>query len=220
MKKTIISGLVIVALTASSNAAVLANYSFAEWNVTGTTPDNINDTYTNLDALKDVNLLSTSIVTAGFNEGGNGSYDNEINVSTWSDGTMTLTLDVGTSILNLDSIDLNIARNGTGAPAAMEINLGATQLATFDSMGIHNGGGGALDSTGFGKSFALSGNAAAQGLTGVVTLVIDREDSDTLNGNLRINDLVVNGTITAVPEPSTTALIGLGGLALILRRRK
>jgi hypothetical protein len=26
--------------------------------------------------------------------------------------------------------------------------------------------------------------------------------------------------IAAVPEPSTTALLGLGGLALILRRRK
>ncbi len=29
-----------------------------------------------------------------------------------------------------------------------------------------------------------------------------------------------NHTLTVVPEPSTTALLGLGGLALILRRRK
>ena len=29
-----------------------------------------------------------------------------------------------------------------------------------------------------------------------------------------------DGSIFAVPEPSSTALLGLGGLALILRRRK
>ena len=31
-----------------------------------------------------------------------------------------------------------------------------------------------------------------------------------------LDDIVITG----VPEPSTTALLGLGGLALILRRRK
>jgi hypothetical protein len=30
----------------------------------------------------------------------------------------------------------------------------------------------------------------------------------------------VNLNITSVPEPSSTALLGLGGLALIFRRRK
>ena len=33
-------------------------------------------------------------------------------------------------------------------------------------------------------------------------------------------DIVFHADITAIPEPSTTALLGLGGLALILRRRK
>jgi len=35
-----------------------------------------------------------------------------------------------------------------------------------------------------------------------------------------ISDLVFDVDITPVPEPSSTALLGLGGLALILRRRK
>ena len=34
------------------------------------------------------------------------------------------------------------------------------------------------------------------------------------------SDLVFHANIDAVPEPATTALLGLGGLALILRRRK
>ena len=35
------------------------------------------------------------------------------------------------------------------------------------------------------------------------------------------SDLVINSVkLTQVPEPTTTALLGLGGLALILRRRK
>ena len=36
----------------------------------------------------------------------------------------------------------------------------------------------------------------------------------------QLNALTVFETATAVPEPSSTALLGLGGLALILRRRK
>ena len=35
-----------------------------------------------------------------------------------------------------------------------------------------------------------------------------------------IHEYDVFGTATVVPEPTTTALLGLGGLALILRRRK
>lgn len=38
------------------------------------------------------------------------------------------------------------------------------------------------------------------------------------NDRLRIDDLTLNGSV--VPEPSSTALLGLGSLALILRRRK
>lgn len=50
---------------------------------------------------------------------------------------------------------------------------------------------------------------------------------DNLMIRLRAEDIVNNAfggwdsiVVTAVPEPSSTALLGLGGLALILRRRK
>ena len=45
----------------------------------------------------------------------------------------------------------------------------------------------------------------------------------TGNGNGQVfiwREIDVEGTATAVPEPSSAALLGLGGLALIFRRRK
>ena len=44
---------------------------------------------------------------------------------------------------------------------------------------------------------------------------------DLLDGSVDAHRFGLNGLqINQVPEPSTTALLGLGGLALILRRRK
>ncbi|BDS05180.1 hypothetical protein NT6N_02200 [Oceaniferula spumae] len=40
------------------------------------------------------------------------------------------------------------------------------------------------------------------------------------SGTFTDNFVVNGGTLTAVPEPSSVALLGLGGLALIMRRRK
>lgn len=36
----------------------------------------------------------------------------------------------------------------------------------------------------------------------------------------RIDNVILNGTIAAVPEPSSTALLGLGALAIALRRKR
>ena len=62
------------------------------------------------------------------------------------------------------------------------------------------------------------------------TLAIFRNGSyaDRLSGVIKAGDTSVRGnrnqsyeaTLTAIPEPSSAALLGLGGLALILRRRK
>ncbi|MGB2351812.1 MAG: PEP-CTERM sorting domain-containing protein [Akkermansiaceae bacterium] len=47
--------------------------------------------------------------------------------------------------------------------------------------------------------------------------------SDTTNSNgyiHRIDNVTLNGTVAVVPEPSSTALLGLGGLAVLLRRKR
>ncbi len=55
----------------------------------------------------------------------------------------------------------------------------------------------------------------ADGAASLMTGEFDRVRMSTFTaGNFATSDLI------AVPEPSSTALLGLGGLALILRRRK
>ena len=47
--------------------------------------------------------------------------------------------------------------------------------------------------------------------------------ADTTNNGAyihRIDNVTLNGVVAAVPEPSSTALLGLGGLALMLRRKR
>lgn len=220
MKKTTLLSITSAACFATvCNAAVIADYNFSGY--TGGDPSG---TYSTTDSL-DSNITSTSVVVAGaLEEGGNGSYTGELNMASWNLTTAGLTINLVVADgfeLDLDSVVLNIARNGTGASDTFELNLGATQLATIGTgvMDIHNGGSGAMaGSPTHNEAFALTGVSAAQNLTGSIALTID--DLDGLAGNVRMNDLVVNGTITAVPEPSSTALLGLGGLALIMRRRK
>lgn len=66
------------------------------------------------------------------------------------------------------------------------------------------------------------------GLTGIsgateVRLYLDNGGAGNNGHRIILDDIMVNGTVTAVtaiPEPSSTVLLGLGGLALILRRRR
>ena len=82
-----------------------------------------------------------------------------------------------------------------------------------------------------GSNFTVSGLATNNPLTNVggasgfnISLtVIDTGIDSVTNiayGAGGGNDAAVRMTLTAVPEPSAAALLGLGGLALVLRRRK
>lgn len=52
----------------------------------------------------------------------------------------------------------------------------------------------------------------------IVTIQYGMRDNEA--GTLTADNFILSGEVVAVPEPSSTALLGLGGLALILRRRK
>jgi len=74
-----------------------------------------------------------------------------------------------------------------------------------------NGGAATLSNISF--SNPLTNNANTGGSISTAGLF-------TTTGGVRLKDIDVSFDVVTVPEPSSSALLGLGGLALILRRRK
>ncbi|MCP5538475.1 MAG: PEP-CTERM sorting domain-containing protein [Akkermansiaceae bacterium] len=70
----------------------------------------------------------------------------------------------------------------------------------------------------FYKDGALEGSTTSTELVGNLTEVRGR--ANVANTDAGSNWLMDNFTVTSVPEPSSAALLGLGGLTLILRRRR
>lgn len=138
-----------------------------------------------------------------------------------------ITVDSGFA-LNLTSIDLDAQSTSTGSDDGAFF----TSIAGFSAgneiaavTGVSgNTGGFDSDASGFG---AIDLSAAAyQNLTGTVTFRVYGYNTTSGAGatyirNLTGNDLVVNGALVAVPEPSAVfslMVVGLG--SMITRRRK
>lgn len=84
-------------------------------------------------------------------------------------------------------------------------------------------GAGTVNATGFfsqDETLTLSGLTGLTDTTVTFTWTYDSDRSNSLARAHTIDNVTLTGTAVAVPEPSSSVLIGLGGLALILRRRK
>lgn len=222
----------------SASAAQIAGVDFSDsavFNAAGGAYDNSAGSVDDLDAGDGVTVSDWSFANGGALVLTNGGLDANAQVGMPNDNVTKLDgnaqsqplLGASASAAGVHSFSINV-------PAGSLVNLEsvsfdwrqATGTATqvrwlaFDTSadsGVIFSEVGAIRNAFESDIVDLSG-AAYQGLTGAVTF--NFYAGGTGSGDIDIDTIIVNGTVAAVPEPSGVALLGLGALAFIKRRRR
>jgi len=128
----------------------------------------------------------------------------------------TMTADVA-GALNIDSISISQWRNGTGAPdgIAFDVSVDGSAFVLYDAVQLDPDFGDSVFNT-----FTFSQSII--GADSVAFRFTPRNVAQGHLGNLHINGLTVNGSVNAVPEPSSLVIcviIGIAGCGLRRRRK-
>jgi len=126
---------------------------------------------------------------------------------------------------DLSSIAMN-GQSGTSGPDDIALMSSIDGFTAGDEMRWLTGrqgvtGGWDTDASGWGDIIDVS-DLKYQDLTAVTFRIYGWNSSGTASAgirNLSGNDLIINGTIEAIPEPAVAGLIGLTGLSLLVARR-
>ena len=203
MKKVFVV-LAILAIASVAQAELLATWTFAGG--AGTVTENAT---VNADQVVFGDLVRTGLGQASTAAG-------QFSSNGWDDGgqvEFSLTVNANYQIANA-ALNMTSVQGSNTGPRNTSWYLGAAAVGTVLTR---------TASTTVSWNSSLGRIAAGAGQT----LSIRATDSVSVTGgtisaagSFRINDLTFNGDITdAVPEPATMSLLGLGALAMVLRRK-
>jgi MYXO-CTERM domain-containing protein len=207
---TITAALVIAVMSANANAAIIASFDFE-----GTSNPDLGN-----DAAPIAGITVTPIFNAGggFNTGSQNNGESQ-HLGLSSDGIAAFTVTIDDTV-TLDLIDLDFdARAGTNGVTSRNIvfDINNPTLSTSDNY-FDTGGmlGRDQANNGFQTYTPDLAIPAFQGLTDTAITFYFREQVGTRS---EIDNIILNGTVTAIPEPASLAM-GMLGLTLIAGRRR
>ena len=199
---------------ASAHADVLADFDFAP---AGDPTSDDTDAGSNAGAFTINSGANEGSASGdiGFSSGGEQAFVRTDATSGVGDDdffSFTITADAGMT-LNLDNIVLDAILTTTGT--APEPTGDSTVFVTDESNNVF--GSTTFDTGGV----TNSSGTISLGITGVTSQTFRFFFDDTVDdgGDInRLNSVVLNGTV--IPEPASLALLGLGGLMLLPRRKR
>jgi len=170
------------------------------------------------DGLPDIDVPGWVNIQSGndlLNNGVGGSTGLNIFAAWGGDGRVQSASSLGT-IMGGQSITITAMAGGPsrgpiGGPLAFHLMAGATQLVPTSFMDPV-----APDGTFQMISRTYDAAALAGSIGEEMTIVLGVEDANDLGNRVIFDDV----TLTAIPEPSSSLLLGLGGLALTFRRSR
>lgn len=221
-----------VVATAASAQTTVASYLVGDYASTTTMPDPVTSSAGITAGDLFYSIPAVSGQTPTYSSGTDTFYANAVTLpaALQSDKYLAFTLTVQEGYtMDLTSLSFNLGGTNTTADtytvnAALRTsidslnNVGNTVTSSFGKTGADAG-----SFTLFPKSIDLSSVGSLQGLSGTTTFYLHFWDSvDTQNMSMRINNIVLDGSVTAIPEPSSAA-IGAGLVVVVaagLRRRR
>jgi len=191
MKKYIQSASIAVLFTATASAATLATYDF----------DSNTTDASSTDPGVTASSISAGLQTSFFNGTSGGNVPG-------TSSNFTTGLGAGTGSITYESLSLEDWAWNSDWDITISYTDGGSNVGSYDysiSSGSNNL-----------QSIDIADFTSSNTVTWTITTT-----NLTANTNVyRFDDLTLTGTVNPIPEPTSAALLGLGGIALISRRKR